>query len=252
MDFEWVAIALGDVSWISLAFVLGYIAKLINLPPLVGFLITGFVLNYFGITSGETLQKLAGFHRRQLNIPIISLTGSNGKTTTKELIYTVLSKKFKTTATVGNLNNHIGVPLTLLKLNEKHRVAIIEMGASHKGEIQHLCAIAQPTTSILNNVGEAHLEGFGDLQGVASAKAEIITGLSASGTVVLNKEEPWFNQWLGLAGDRRVISFGWSSEADVWAEKHSLESGLLDGQFKTRFVMHYQQQSVTVELNLLG
>tara|TARA_R110002111_G_scaffold99170_6_gene153315 strand:- start:35306 stop:36715 length:1410 start_codon:yes stop_codon:yes gene_type:complete len=207
------------------------------------------------IKVNDTLQALtvlARAERDKTTIPVVAITGSNGKTSVKEMLASIIAQHKVVLATDGNLNNHIGVPLTLLKLNEKHQVAIIEMGASHKGEIQHLCAIAQPTTSILNNVGEAHLEGFGDLQGVASAKAEIITGLSASGTVVLNKEEPWFDQWLGLAGDRRVISFGWSSEADVWAEKHSLESGLLDGQFKTRFVMHYQQQSVTVELNLLG
>ena len=200
----------------------------------------------------QALTALAKAERDKTTIPVVAITGSNGKTSVKEMLASIVAQHKVVLATEGNLNNHIGVPLTLLKLNERHQVAIIEMGASHKGEIQHLCAIARPTTSILNNVGEAHLEGFGDLQGVASAKAEIITGLIANGTVVLNKEEPWFDQWLGLAGDRNVISFGWSNEANVWAEKHSIESGLLDGQFKTRFVMHYQQQSVTVELNLLG
>lgn len=200
----------------------------------------------------QALTALAKAERDKTSIPVVAITGSNGKTSVKEMLASIVAQHNVVLATEGNLNNHIGVPLTLLKLNETHQVAIIEMGASHKGEIQHLCGIARPTISILNNVGEAHLEGFGDLQGVASAKAEIITGLSANGTVVLNKEEPWFNQWLGLAEGRKVISFGWSSDADIWAEKNSIESGLLDGQFKTRFVMHYKQQSVTIELNLLG
>src|SRR5215216_6454697 len=117
-----------------------------------------------------TLQDLARYHRRQLNIPVIGLTGTNGKTTTKELINAVLSQQFNTLATQGNLNNHIGVPLTILNINASHQAAVIEMGANHIGEIALLSSISQPTHGLITNVGKAHLEGFGSLEGVKIAK----------------------------------------------------------------------------------
>lgn len=120
-----------------------------------------------------TLQKLAHYHRQQLNIPVIAIVGSNGKTTTKELIYSVLSQKFNALATPGNFNNHIGLPLTLLMLNQTHEVAIIEMGANHEGENKLLCEIANPSHGIVTNNGKDHLEGFGDLQGVIRSNKEL-------------------------------------------------------------------------------
>jgi UDP-N-acetylmuramoyl-tripeptide--D-alanyl-D-alanine ligase len=121
--------------------------------------------------SLSTLQKLAYFHRNKLNIPIIGITGTNGKTTTKELIYTVLSEKYRVIATQGNLNNHIGVPLTLLEIDENNtQVAIIEMGANHVGEIAELCQIANPNLGIITNIGKAHLEGFGSVEGITQTK----------------------------------------------------------------------------------
>ena len=128
--------------------------------------------------SLEALQELARFHRSFLNIPIIALTGSNGKTTTKELIQVVLSKEFKTKATFGNLNNHIGVPLTLLSFNEKTEIGIVEMGANHQKEIEFLCEIAQPDFGYITNFGKAHLEGFGGVQGVIKGKCELYNYLS--------------------------------------------------------------------------
>ncbi|WP_428741997.1 UDP-N-acetylmuramoyl-tripeptide--D-alanyl-D-alanine ligase [Tenacibaculum sp.] len=121
----------------------------------------------------QTLQKLANYHRNQLKLPIIALTGSNGKTTTKELINAVLSKKYKTTATVGNLNNHIGVPLTLLSMNKDTEIGIVEMGANHHKEIAFLSEIANPDYGYITNFGSAHLEGFGSLEGVVRAKSEL-------------------------------------------------------------------------------
>ena len=121
----------------------------------------------------ESLQKLASFHRDYLSIPIIALTGSNGKTTTKELINVVLSKKYNTTATIGNLNNHIGVPLTLLSMNSDTELGIVEMGANHHHEIDFLCNIAKPNYGYITNFGKAHLEGFGSLEGVVKAKTEM-------------------------------------------------------------------------------
>ena len=121
----------------------------------------------------QTLQELARFHRSQLGLPIIAITGTNGKTTTKELITAVLSKKFRVTATKGNLNNHIGVPLTLLSMNAMTEIGVVEMGANHRGEIEALCNIALPDFGIITNVGKAHLEGFGSFEGVKKTKAEL-------------------------------------------------------------------------------
>ena len=128
--------------------------------------------------SLEALQELARFHRNYLNIPIIALTGSNGKTTTKELIQVVLSKKFKTKATFGNLNNHIGVPLTLLSFDKETEIGIVEMGANHQKEIEFLCEIAQPDFGYITNFGKAHLEGFGGVEGVIKGKCELYNYLS--------------------------------------------------------------------------
>jgi UDP-N-acetylmuramoyl-tripeptide--D-alanyl-D-alanine ligase len=119
------------------------------------------------------LQKLSKFHRHYLKLPIIALTGSNGKTTTKELIHAVLSKKYATKATIGNLNNHIGVPLTLLSFTAKTEIGIVEMGANHKKEIEFLCELAQPDYGYVTNFGKAHLEGFGGVEGVIEAKSEM-------------------------------------------------------------------------------
>ncbi|OOV19938.1 UDP-N-acetylmuramoyl-tripeptide--D-alanyl-D-alanine ligase [Flavobacterium sp. LM4] len=123
--------------------------------------------------SLETLQELAKFHRQYLKIPIVALTGSNGKTTTKELINVVLAQKYKTKATVGNLNNHIGVPLTLLSFTSETEIGIVEMGANHKKEIEFLCSIAQPDYGYITNFGKAHLEGFGGVEGVIEGKSEM-------------------------------------------------------------------------------
>ncbi|MDB5005404.1 MAG: murF [Mucilaginibacter sp.] len=134
-----------------------------------------------------TLQDLARYHRKQLTIPVIGLTGTNGKTTTKELINSVLSQHFNTLATQGNLNNHIGVPLTILSINASHQMAVIEMGANHIKEIELLCSIAQPTHGLITNVGKAHLEGFGSIEGVKIAKGELYDFLSRdSGVAFIN------------------------------------------------------------------
>ena len=121
----------------------------------------------------KTLQDLATYHRNQLNIPLIGITGSNGKTTSKELINAILNSELNCYATKGNLNNHIGVPLSILEINKKHEIAIIEMGANHQKEIEFLCNIAQPTFGVITNIGSAHLEGFGSLQGVIDTKKEL-------------------------------------------------------------------------------
>lgn len=141
---------------------------------------------YFLVQDGlKALQDLAAYHRSQLKIPFIGITGSNGKTTTKELITRVLSKKFKTFATQGNLNNHIGVPLSVLSVNDEHEMAVIELGANHLGEIEELCQIARPTIGLITNVGMDHLEGYGSLENVAKGNAELYDFLKKSDGVVL-------------------------------------------------------------------
>jgi len=132
----------------------------------------------------ETLQKLANHHRRQFDIPVIGLTGSNGKTTNKELLTRVLAQKYKVHATKGNLNNHIGVPLTLLSMPDDAQVAVIEMGANHQKEIELLCAIAEPTHGFITNLGKAHLEGFGGEEGIRKGKGELFDFLKQSGGIV--------------------------------------------------------------------
>jgi len=139
----------------------------------------------------QTLQDLATHHRKQLSIPVIGLTGSNGKTTTKELIYVVLAKRYKTLATKGNLNNHIGVPLTLLRIRPEHEMAIIEMGANHQGEIGRLCEIALPDHGLITNIGKAHIEGFGGFEGVIKGKSELYHHLiNSDGVVWINSNNP--------------------------------------------------------------
>lgn len=141
--------------------------------------------------SLQTLQELAKFHRDYLNIPIIALTGSNGKTTTKELIHVVLSKKYNTKATFGNLNNHIGVPLTLLSFTKDTQVGIVEMGANHQKEIEFLCQIAKPDYGYITNFGKAHLEGFGGVEGVIKGKSEMYNYLCDNNkTVFVNLNDP--------------------------------------------------------------
>jgi UDP-N-acetylmuramoyl-tripeptide--D-alanyl-D-alanine ligase len=158
-----------------------------------------------------TLQELARHHREQLDIPVIAITGTNGKTTTKELTRAVLSAKYNVLATEGNLNNHIGVPRTLLRIRPEHEIAIIEMGASHPKEIEQLCAIAEPDCGLITNVGKAHLEGFGSLQGVIKTKSELYAWLrEAEGTVFVNADNDLL---LPLTeGIPTVVRYGYDNE----------------------------------------
>ncbi|SDG90667.1 UDP-N-acetylmuramoyl-tripeptide--D-alanyl-D-alanine ligase [Psychroflexus sediminis] len=138
----------------------------------------------------ETLQELANFHRRQIQIPIIAITGSNGKTTTKKLTHEVLSKRFKVKATAGNLNNHIGVPLSLLSFTAELDLGIVEMGANHQKEIEALCQIAEPNYGLITNFGKAHLEGFGGIEGVIKGKSELYDYLiEHDGLIFFNRDD---------------------------------------------------------------
>ena len=155
----------------------------------------------------QALQQLANYHRRQLKMPVIGITGTNGKTTTKELISTVLSRKFNTLYTEGNFNNHIGVPLTLLRLTKEHEMAVVEMGANHPGEIKTLVHIAEPDYGIITNVGKAHLQGFGSFEGVIRTKGELYDFLRAKGgaTIFIQNENPYLN---GIAEGLTCVRYG--------------------------------------------
>ena len=157
------------------------------------------------------LQDLAREHRRTLGIPILAITGTNGKTTTKELLNEVLKQKFKTSATQGNFNNHIGVPLTLLAMNAETEFGIVEMGANHPGEIKMLCEIAEPNYGLITNVGKAHLEGFGSFEGVKKTKKELYDYLAQNGgEVFINCEN---EHLMGMLNQQKTILYGNSEEA---------------------------------------
>ncbi len=162
----------------------------------------------------KTLQQLANHHRRQLNIPVIGITGTNGKTTTKELMATVLAVQYNVLYTQGNLNNHIGVPLTLLRLTSEHEIAIIEMGANHVGEIKQLVEIAEPNYGIITNVGKAHLEGFGSFEGVIQTKGELYDYLrETGGTAFVNRENTYLE---AIASGLNQINYGTKAGSFVW------------------------------------
>jgi UDP-N-acetylmuramoyl-tripeptide--D-alanyl-D-alanine ligase len=167
--------------------------------------------------SRLALGTLAGAWRRELATPLVAVTGSNGKTTVKEMCAAILGAAGETLATRGNLNNDIGVPLTLLRLQQGHRFGVVEMGANHPGEIAYLTRITAPQVAILNNAAAAHLEGFGSLEGVARAKAEIFEGLGELGVAVINADDPFAPLWRELTASRQVLSFGLQPGADVTA-----------------------------------
>lgn len=161
----------------------------------------------------ETLQQLANYHRHYLGLPILAITGSNGKTTTKELIHAVLRKKFKAAATVGNFNNHIGVPLTLLSMDKNTEFGIVEMGANHHGEIKKLCEIAEPDYGYITNFGKAHLEGFGSVEGVITAKSELYDYLKKSDKLLfLNADDLVQQKQLSY---QKNFSFGREADPNV-------------------------------------
>lgn len=191
----------------------------------------------------KTLQELAHLHRKTLGIPVIGITGTNGKTTTKELIASVLSAKFKTLYTSGNLNNHIGVPLTLLRLTREHQIAVIEMGANHPGEIKELSEIVEPDFGIITNVGYAHLAGFGSLEGVIRAKGELYDFLrKTNGTVFIHKENESLQS---IAKGIKQISYG-TDEHDFIAGKVTDNNPFL------RIEWTWQEKTYRVSTQLVG
>ncbi|MCG3167364.1 MAG: UDP-N-acetylmuramoyl-tripeptide--D-alanyl-D-alanine ligase [Bacteroidia bacterium] len=173
----------------------------------------------------KALQNLAAYHRKQLNTPVIGITGTNGKTTTKELINSVLKEKYKCFATKGNLNNHIGVPLSLLSLTKEHEVAVIEMGASKPGDIEELCNIAFPDYGIITNIGRAHLEGMGGVEGVLKTKTELFRHIKSNGKLLfVNADDDLL---IKHAGGFEQFTYGKSPSADVIGKLVSSEGELV-------------------------
>lgn len=192
------------------------------------------------------LGKLGRAWRERHDATVIGITGSNGKTTVKELTAACLSQASPTLATQGNLNNDIGMPLMLLRIDRTHRYAVIEMGANHLGEIAYLASLAQPDVVAITNAGQAHLEGFGSMDGIARGKGEILQGQPRPRCAVLNADDTYFDYWRPLVADTTVLSFGLSDSADVYGDGISAEAGL------TRFDLHVDGNSVAVSLPLAG
>jgi UDP-N-acetylmuramoyl-tripeptide--D-alanyl-D-alanine ligase len=199
------------------------------------------------------LQQLAKYHRRQLGIPVLAITGSNGKTTTKELVRAVLAKKFNVYATRGNLNNHIGVPLTLLSMNAKVEFAVVEMGANHQGEIASYCAIAEPDYGLITNVGKAHLEGFGGFAGVKKGKGELYTFLSAKkGRIFLHASNVHLQEMAEERKPLEVVTYGSLDGCDCKGELVSYQPfltiswqyGNRHGEIQTQLVGRYNFENI--------
>ncbi|MCU7796811.1 MAG: UDP-N-acetylmuramoyl-tripeptide--D-alanyl-D-alanine ligase [Candidatus Thiodiazotropha sp. (ex Myrtea spinifera)] len=197
------------------------------------------------------LGRLAALWRDRFSVPMIGITGSNGKTTVKELTAAILGQRGPVLATPGNLNNDIGLPLTLLQLQDES-FAVIEMGANHPGEIGYLTQIARPDVAVITNAGAAHLEGFGDLQGVAQAKGEILSGLNPQGVAVLNADDDYFPLWRQLLGERRMISFGGSPRAQVRTDLNQAVTRWSDTGFSSHMTVSYRESSFDIELALAG
>jgi UDP-N-acetylmuramoyl-tripeptide--D-alanyl-D-alanine ligase len=198
------------------------------------------------------LGRLAAAWRRRHPARVVGVTGSNGKTTVKEMVAAICAEAGATLATRGNLNNDIGVPLTLLKLDASHRYAVIEMGANHPGEIAALATLAVPEVAVITNAGAAHLEGFGSVEGVARAKGELLTALPDAGVAVLNVDDANFPLWREMAGARRVLSFGCSDTADVRVVADSLSQHCDHQGFVTGFDLAWSGKRYPVRLALAG
>jgi UDP-N-acetylmuramoyl-tripeptide--D-alanyl-D-alanine ligase len=197
------------------------------------------------------LGRFAAAWRARHDIPVVAVTGSNGKTTVKEMIAAILAQRGAVLATQGNLNNDIGVPLTLLRLRDEHRYAVIEMGANHAGEIAYVARLARPTVAVITNAGRAHLEGFGSLEGVARAKGELYQALDHAGIAVLNAEDRFADLWRGLIGTRRTMSFGWEQSADVTVLPGTEQMEVGDS-LTTRFSLSTPHGGITVHMPLCG
>ncbi len=195
----------------------------------------------------KALGAYAAHWRRQFTLPLVGVTGSSGKTTLKEMVASILKVRGATLATAGNLNNDIGMPLTLLELDASCRHAVIEMGTNHPGEIGYLAELAAPTVSVITNAGPAHLEFLKDIAGVAREKGAIYTHLAADGVAVINADDAYVSLWRGMAGERTVRTFGFGPEADFHPLPGSLQQGDAGG-WRFRLVSPLGEADLSVSL----
>lgn len=185
--------------------------------------------------SLQALQQLAKAWRAQFKLPVVAVAGSNGKTTAKEMTSAILARMGSCMATHGNLNNHIGVPVTLMRLETAHRSAVIEMGANRVGDVAELMRLVQPTVGLITNAGAEHLEGFGDLDGVAKGEGETVACLDSDATAIINADDAYAGYWRGVATAGRIVTFGVHAEADFKAR--NVIQGIERGEFATRFML---------------
>ena len=202
--------------------------------------------------SISALQQLAKLHRERINIPVIGITGTNGKTTTKELTAAVLSKRYNIIYTQGNYNNHIGVPLTLLQMRPDTEMAVVEMGANHINEIAQLCSIAQPDFGLITNIGKAHIEGFGSFEGVVKTKNELYEHLrNNGGKIFVNNDNTLLRE---LSKDLTCFSYGKDNNADIKAEVVSFNPYLTirwnDNEIKTNLIGEYNFENVLAAISI--
>lgn len=202
--------------------------------------------------SLKTLQKLASHHRNQFSIPLIGITGTNGKTTTKELVAAVLSSHYTISFTQGNLNNHIGVPLSLLKIGKQHEIALIEMGANHLGEIEDLCEISRPNLGIITNIGHAHLEGFGSYENIEKTKLALYESIvKVSGYVFVNFDDEVL---MSNSSSIKRMTYGVSKESqtlvELCSEDVSLEFNWKNSRIKTHLFGHYNLYNAAAAISL--
>ena len=195
------------------------------------------------------LSRSASAWRAQFSFPVVGVAGSNGKTTVKEMITAILERRGTTLATRGNLNNHIGVPLTLHRLDAGQRHAVVEIGANHPGEVAALVELTRPTVGLITNAGAEHLEGFGSIEGVARAEGEMVAGLDASATAVINADDPFADLWRGMTR-ASVCTFGVANAANFSA--HDLHNSVGADGFITHFNLRSPQGSIPIELKLAG
>lgn len=194
----------------------------------------------------SALQKIAAFWRNQLQVRVIGITGSVGKSTTKELVAEVLGRRFLTLKNTGNLNNEIGLPLTLLRLTEAHQRAVLEMGFYYPGEIDFLCQIARPQVGVITNIGTVHAERAGSQEAIARGKAELVQALPEDGIAILNRDDPWVFS-MAEKTSAHVLFYGLTSESDLWADE--IESMGLEG---IRFCLHWGNEKIHMRVPLLG
>jgi len=197
------------------------------------------------------LGDLARSWRRRFDTPVIGVTGSNGKTTVKQMLGSILSQAGETLVTQGNLNNDLGVPLTLFRLGKNHQAAVVEMGANHAGEIEYLVKVAEPVIGVITNAGPAHLEGFGSVEGVALAKGEMFTGLPPDGMAVINASDNHAALWREMAGHCRQLTFGLDTQADFRVDREQLVA-VMDGSPRTRVIAQTPYGPTEWEIPLLG